>query len=360
MPPSERVPAARPVVNAPCPLLPEADGLISAAWLAALGKDRGPVFYEMSLRYAQTLWQQGLPAQALLQINKALACPIHRREPVLERLPLPYHALCWILRERPQDQFLGNPVRHFQHLATRMVPPHRDLRTWRAWACWYLARRQLPPAEYPGDSAQIRKQGLVEPIYQTIANELERHSPANDLESWREAGALRPITESVGLEVIEPVSLPIVRDLAHRIWPQAYANIISPAQIDYMMLHRYNLPVMERQMREERMTYALIHVWGAPAGYLAAEPREHSSELFLHKLYLLPEAHGRGVGATTLHWLTQFARDRGLAHIRLRVNRQNAPAIRAYLRAGFTFEQDLVTDIGDGFVMDDHMMVKSA
>jgi RimJ/RimL family protein N-acetyltransferase len=48
----------------------------------------------------------------------------------------------------------------------------------------------------------------------------------------------------------------------------------------------------------------------------------------------------------------------GCARLQLRVNKANAPAIRAYQRAGFTFLEDVTTDIGSGFVMDDFRMEK--
>jgi hypothetical protein len=47
-----------------------------------------------------------------------------------------------------------------------------------------------------------------------------------------------------------------------------------------------------------------------------------------------------------------------LKRLRLFVNKHNVQAVRAYLRQGFVFDQDVITDIGDGFVMDDFVMVK--
>jgi RimJ/RimL family protein N-acetyltransferase len=49
----------------------------------------------------------------------------------------------------------------------------------------------------------------------------------------------------------------------------------------------------------------------------------------------------------------------GCKHLQLRVNKANAPAIRAYLRAGFVFLDDVCSDIGSGFVMDDFRMEKA-
>ena len=46
----------------------------------------------------------------------------------------------------------------------------------------------------------------------------------------------------------------------------------------------------------------------------------------------------------------------GCTRLQLRVNKANASAIRAYCRAGFTFVEDVCTDIGNGFVMDDYRL----
>jgi ribosomal protein S18 acetylase RimI-like enzyme len=42
----------------------------------------------------------------------------------------------------------------------------------------------------------------------------------------------------------------------------------------------------------------------------------------------------------------------------LSVNKRNTKAITAYQRNGFVIADSVVTDIGDGFVMDDYIMTK--
>jgi RimJ/RimL family protein N-acetyltransferase len=69
--------------------------------------------------------------------------------------------------------------------------------------------------------------------------------------------------------------------------------------------------------------------------------------------------HGRGLGCLILDWVSDRAREMGCKHLQLRVNKANAPAIRAYLRAGFVFLDDVCSDIGSGFVMDDFRMEKA-
>lgn len=178
------LPAVSAPVNPPCPFLPVPNRALSAANLSALGRARTPEFYRLALEYAQTQWQAGLPARALLMCNRALSCPFRGDEPVLREWPMPYAAVAWILRESPPGQFLGNPRRHFQHLATRMVEPHRTLRVWRAWACWWLACRILDPVLHPADEKQLREEGVVEPQVADIFQGLEEAGMSGEPGTW--------------------------------------------------------------------------------------------------------------------------------------------------------------------------------
>lgn len=126
------------------------------------GDQRGAAFYQDALRYAQSLWISGKPAQAILQLDKAWMADLPAAHPVFETAPAPYQALAWILSHASSGDhgYLGNPVRHFQHLASRMSGPRRSIRSWRAWLCLHIAEQVLPRAGYPRDGRQIGREGL--------------------------------------------------------------------------------------------------------------------------------------------------------------------------------------------------------
>ena len=177
----------------PCPHLPVIDRPIRAAVMRQFGKsDRGAAFYEQALRCAQSLWLQGVPAQALLQLNRAFGADLEKDAPILDVHPLPYAAMAWIMQQRTEDQFIGNPRRHFQHYATRMNEPRKELRTWRAWACWALACRIFPG--YPGDEKQIAEEGVVEPEIDAIAGQLCQLGQPGEADLWKS------VFESTGLD----------------------------------------------------------------------------------------------------------------------------------------------------------------
>jgi hypothetical protein len=119
------------------------------------GQHRGPAFYQDALRYAQSQWISGKPAQAILQLDKAWMA----EDP--GESGHPYQALVWILRNSANGSagYLGNPARHFQHLASRMSGPRSEIRSWRAWLCLHLAERILPHG-YPRDGRQLAREGL--------------------------------------------------------------------------------------------------------------------------------------------------------------------------------------------------------
>lgn len=86
--------------------------------------------------------------------------------------PAPYAALVWFLEHRKKDLFIGNPVRHFQHLASRMSGENAGPRAWRAWACFHLALEVLPGNDHPKDLVQIEKEGLRIPSVVEILKNL--------------------------------------------------------------------------------------------------------------------------------------------------------------------------------------------
>ncbi|TDU73099.1 ribosomal protein S18 acetylase RimI-like enzyme [Prosthecobacter fusiformis] len=355
-----------PFVNDPHPLLPTIDRTYKAEEINAFGKDRGPAFYETCHLYAQSLWQIGFPAKCILLLNRALSSPMPGTEPLFQRLPLPYQAMAWLLIHRPADQFIGNPRRHWQHLATRMVEPNKELRAWRAWACWYLAKEILPEADFPADLEQLREEGVVEPTQGDIADHLQDLSPADDLAQWQAAlawadeqtGQGRRPPLQVRVRRIAEDELPVVQRLGREIWRQYYPGIISNEQIEYMLSVWYQPDAMAREMRSRGTWFALIEVAAhGPVGYLSFE-RYPEGVLFINKLYVQAAMHGHGVGAAALRWTQERAVELGCQSVQLRVNKRNVTAIRAYQRAGFRFAEDVCSDIGSGFVMDDYRMEK--
>lgn len=147
----------------------------------------------------------------------------------------------------------------------------------------------------------------------------------------------------------------IISDLAQRTWPVAYRNVIPHAQIAYMLDLMYSPNALEKQMASEHRFFIARHE-NIPCGF--ASSGEGAPTVFrLHKLYVLPEFQGRGIGRTLLHTVEKFAQQAGAEWIELNVNRKN-PARNFYLRENFEDFKMEVIDIGNGFIMDDFVMRK--
>lgn len=152
--------------------------------------------------------------------------------------------------------------------------------------------------------------------------------------------------------------LPAITELAGMIWRWHYPGIISREQIDYMLEKMYALETLQVEIRSQGIRFYQMVVDGRMAGFASIGPLETPEAWKLHKLYVLPELHGRGLGSRLLHYCEAEAGRLGARRLLLAVNKNNVRAIAAYQRNGFATIQSIVTDIGGGFVMDDFIMGK--
>ncbi|MEJ6571530.1 MAG: hypothetical protein QNL39_06050 [Akkermansiaceae bacterium] len=158
-----------------CPFLPPSPQVIRPAETRPIRESGNQgTYYIAALTCAQSLWLEGLPAQSILQLNHALSVDLDADDPAVIQWPLPYQAKVWIFTRRHEEGFLGNPTRHYQHLASRMSGPNSELRTWRGWACFHLSERVLPADEFPRDEPQIEKEQLVIPTWEQTLTEIRK------------------------------------------------------------------------------------------------------------------------------------------------------------------------------------------
>lgn len=151
----------------------------------------------------------------------------------------------------------------------------------------------------------------------------------------------------------------LLRDLATRIWRQAYTGMIPDAQIEYMLGNRFADEAIERVLHDPDRWLEILRVGGAAVGYcggevVAAEP----DTLKLGQLYLLDAFRGRGLGRFMLERVEERARQLGKGTIFLQVHKRNTAAQAFYRAAGFTLRGPAVFDIGGGFFMDDYLLEK--
>lgn len=158
---------------------------------------------------------------------------------------------------------------------------------------------------------------------------------------------------NVSLRLATPQDIPIIRELAHRIWWAHYSDIISPEQIAYMLEQGYSETAILRHMEEQTQSFWLVETDAVVAGFIAIS-QNAPSEYFIHKFYLDNTQRGRGIGAAAFQCLLSNYPD--MEEVRLNVNRRNYKSVNFYFKTGFVITHCMDTFFGDGYVMDDFQM----
>ena len=151
----------------------------------------------------------------------------------------------------------------------------------------------------------------------------------------------------------------LLRTLAETIWRQHYSAIISMAQIDYMLAGRYVPEKLRAYLGAQDRWLKLLILDGNAVGYCSYAFTDNVAELKLEQLYLLATFKGQGLGGLMLRHVEARARAYGKSSLVLTVNKRNIDSIAVYRQRGFTVREEVVFDIGNGYVMDDYLMHKS-
>lgn len=148
--------------------------------------------------------------------------------------------------------------------------------------------------------------------------------------------------------------------IAERVWNLTYDPLLPKGQVEYMLEKYQSDGAVKEQMKHQNYRYYLLVCGEEYAGFVGFSPRyEGREEMFLSKVYLLPEYRGRGAVSEAFALVEKAAREEDLSRIRLTVNKGNEHAVGVYSHYGFRVEDQVVTDIGSGYVMDDYIMGKT-
>lgn len=159
----------------------------------------------------------------------------------------------------------------------------------------------------------------------------------------------------MSIEIKKVKYLPELREiaeLADEIWHECFVGIISEGQIDYMVEKFQSLDAMCKQIEEQNYTYLAVREDGELCGYIGVKP-ESDDRFFLSKLYLRKDKRGRGIATQMMNRVFEEARGAGKRSVYLTVNKHNDHAVAVYKKLGYKVTDTTVTDIGNGYVMDD-------
>jgi GNAT superfamily N-acetyltransferase len=153
--------------------------------------------------------------------------------------------------------------------------------------------------------------------------------------------------------------LNILEKLARAIWPSTYSDIISAAQIEFMLSWMYAEQTLQSQFDEGHEFYILSEQ-NSDLGFLALEWISSATDrkqqtLKINKLYILSQQQNKGFGKALIQKAIQRASETKVLEIILQVNKANK-AKDFYAHLGFQIKEEAIFDIGHGFVMDDYIM----
>ena len=131
-----------------------------------------------------------------------------------------------------------------------------------------------------------------------------------------------------------------IRQIAENTWPDAYGNIISSAQIKYMLDMIYNDEALLEQMQEGHQFY--IAEYNHETIGFASVSVEGNEGCKLNKLYILPNIQKTGAGKALLQAAIDYTKAQQSSYLFLQVNKYNK-AKDFYTKMGFTIEREIVT-----------------
>lgn len=153
-------------------------------------------------------------------------------------------------------------------------------------------------------------------------------------------------------EVKTEADILLVVSTAEEIWNQHFVPIIGKAQVDYM-LEKFQSFNAISEVIADGYKYYMIFEDDMPVGYTGIHVEENG-RMFLSKLYIKEEFRGRGLSRMLLE--NAVNKNSPVKSVYLTVNKHNDNTIAVYKHMGFEIIDSVVSDIGNGFVMDDYIM----
>jgi GNAT superfamily N-acetyltransferase len=155
--------------------------------------------------------------------------------------------------------------------------------------------------------------------------------------------------------------IPAIRSMADIVFRHTYSSILTAGQIEYMMEWMYSAESLVKQL-DEGHCFFIARRDNIPVGYMSIQKEKVTDDdmtvYHLHKLYVMPEQQGSGIGKLLFIQACRYAndnKDTAKAHIELNVNRFNK-AKGFYLGMGMKIAGEGDFAIGNGYYMNDYIM----
>lgn len=149
-----------------------------------------------------------------------------------------------------------------------------------------------------------------------------------------------------------------IRDIAYQTWPIAYGEILSKAQLDYMLEAFYNEDVLKDSVANKGHHFILAKEDEETLGFASYEHHyNQKAQTKIHKIYILPETQGKGIGKRLIDFVENVAGENHSTSLSLNVNRFNK-ALSFYQKMGFEITTEVNIELDHGYLMEDYVMEK--
>jgi diamine N-acetyltransferase len=149
--------------------------------------------------------------------------------------------------------------------------------------------------------------------------------------------------------------IPAIQSMAEKTWWPTYSPIVNAEQIRYMLDAIYTPEALQKVMESGSQTFIILHDENGPQGFAAYGPRPENPDICkLHKIYVLPENHGKGYGKMLIEEVKKRVAAMDVHILDLNVNRYNK-AKTFYEKIGFRVIAEEDVRIGP-YWMNDYVM----
>ncbi|RZJ52056.1 MAG: GNAT family N-acetyltransferase [Flavobacterium sp.] len=149
-----------------------------------------------------------------------------------------------------------------------------------------------------------------------------------------------------------------IQDITYKTWPITYGEILSKEQLKYMLDLFYSNEALTTQLQKGEQLFYLISDENSVLGFIGIEHHYHKEAVTkIHKIYLLPETQGKGIGKMVVEKIGKLALENNSRSLLLNVNRFNK-ALNFYEKIGFKIIDEVNIEIGNGYLMEDYVMEK--
>ena len=137
--------------------------------------------------------------------------------------------------------------------------------------------------------------------------------------------------------------LDIISNLARKIWPVCYGDILTSDELDNLLEKIYSRENLLYETEDLAHVFWIARVDNIPVGYISAY--QEKDTVWIKKLYILSEEQGKGYGNTLMNKAISHFKD--LTIISLCVHNKNLSAQNFYKKLGFKITKKLPVKMGD-------------